>query len=92
MTIKFLRAIDMSKGFGIWQRAILTMFDRHPAVYLVSLLPPAHSRSQVVALNRAARQLANAGKIDVHHWHFATGRPGYIIVMRPGHRIDGDIL
>jgi hypothetical protein len=77
----------MSKGLGIWQRVILTALDRHPAVYLMALLPSAHTRSQVVALNRAARQLESAGKIDVHRWRFMTGRLGFNVAMRPGHQV-----
>jgi hypothetical protein len=51
----------MSRGPGLWQRGIMAVLDRHPAAYLMDLLPRPRTRAQVVALNRAARQLADGG-------------------------------
>ena len=43
----------MSRGHGKWERAILAALDQAPAFYLTDLLPTPHTRSHVVALNRA---------------------------------------
>jgi hypothetical protein len=58
----------VSKGPGKWERAILEALDSAPAFYLSDLLPMPHTRAQIVALNRAARNLADAGKIATCHW------------------------
>jgi hypothetical protein len=47
----------MSRGHGKWERAILAALDQAPAFYLTDLLPTPHTRSHVVALNRAPRDL-----------------------------------
>ena len=59
----------MSRGHGKWERAILAALDQAPAFYLTDLLPNPHTRSHVVALNRAARCLIALGKAQAMHWH-----------------------
>jgi hypothetical protein len=79
----------VSRGPGMWQRGILAALEKHPAVYLMDLLPKPRTRSQVVALHRAAHQLAQAGKIQTVRWLGRVGYSGFITVARPGYRIDG---
>jgi hypothetical protein len=71
----------MSKGHGKWEQAILEALKCVPAFYLVDLLPDPHTRSQTVALNRAARNLFDAGEIETTHWLFGSPR---LSVHRPG--------
>ena len=75
----------MSRGYGKWERAILAALDRAPAFYLTDLLPNPHTRSHVVALNRAARNLAGAGKVQAICWNSRSDRPGYVTVYRVGY-------
>jgi hypothetical protein len=78
----------MSRGLGHWQRGILAALERYPAVYLMDLLPRPRTRAQVVALNRAARQLADAGKVETLHWLCRATKPGFVVVTRPGHSVN----
>jgi hypothetical protein len=73
----------MSKGYGKWERAILEALKCVPAFYLADLLPDPHTRSQTVALNRAARNLFDAGKIETTHEVCGSPR---LSVHRPGDR------
>jgi len=76
----------MSKGHGKWERAILQALEEVPAFYLTDLLPDPHTRSQTVALNRAARNLCDAGKIELLRWLCrAAGEHGFLTVYRPGY-------
>jgi hypothetical protein len=75
----------MSRGHGKWERAILQVLDRVPAFYPIDLLPNPHTRAQVVALNRAARNLAGAGKVQAMCWNGRSDRPGYVTVYRVGY-------
>jgi hypothetical protein len=75
----------MSRGHGKWERAILQVLDRVPAFYPIDLLPNPHTRAQVVALNRAARNLAGAGKVQAMCWNSRSDRPGYVTVYRVGY-------
>jgi hypothetical protein len=77
----------MSRGPGMWQRGILAALEKYPAVYLMDLLPQPRTRSQVVALNRAARQLANSHRIEIHRWMCRAAESGFIVVARPGYRV-----
>jgi hypothetical protein len=78
----------MSKGHGKWERAILRALEQVPAFYLTDLLPEPHTRSQIVALNRAARNLCDAGKIELIRWLCrASGElpHGFVTVYRVGY-------
>jgi hypothetical protein len=75
----------VSKGHGKWERAILDALDGVTAFYLIDLLPEKHSRAATVALNRAARNLHAAGKIEIVPWLPAAGEPGYLTVYRKGY-------
>jgi hypothetical protein len=78
----------MSKGHGKWERAILEGLKEAASYYLTDLLPTPHTRSHVVALNRAARSLCDAGKIEMLRWmtRFTNERPhGFIVVYRLGY-------
>jgi hypothetical protein len=92
----------MSKGPGKWERAILLALEQCPAFYLMALLPLDATRTEVVALNRAARNLADKGLIaskwrDNSRRHFGarTGRKegddrGNVIVYRLGDPVPND--
>ncbi len=77
----------MSRGPGMWQRGILAALEKYPAVYLMDLLPKPRTRSQVVALNLAARQLERAYKIQIVRWmcSFTTG--GFVTVAKLGYQV-----
>jgi len=80
----------MSKGPGKWERAILQALEEVPAFYLTDLLPDPHTRSQTVALNRAARNLCDAGEIELLRWltrlHCGDELPhGHLTVHRVGY-------
>jgi hypothetical protein len=64
----------MSRGHGKWERAILAALEQVAAFYLTDLLPTPHTRSQVVAVNRATRNLAAANKIATCAWMFGAQR------------------
>lgn len=54
----------VSKGPGKWQRLILDELGRRSWLYLAELLPAEHTRSDYVALMRAARGLK-----QIELWH-----------------------
>ena len=76
----------MSRGPGKWERAILRALEHTAAFYLTDLLPTHHTRAQLVALNRAARNLADKGRIATCAWkcRAATGL-GFKTIYRPGY-------
>src|SRR6266446_6833049 len=55
----------MSRGHGKLERMILAAVEAGWPAYLIDLLPVAHTRAQAVALQRAARNLARQGTIDL---------------------------
>jgi hypothetical protein len=77
----------MSKGPGIWQRHILAVLDKHPAVHLADLLERPYTRARYVALHRAAYVLADQGKIEIWNGQLRgmiwISRPGYESNARP---------
>jgi len=80
----------MSKGHGKWERAILRALEQVPAFYLTDLLPDPHTRSQIVALNRAARNLETSNKIELVRWPCRWSGSGelphgFVTVYRVGH-------
>src|SRR5262249_10837510 len=84
------RGRGVSKGHGKWERAILRALEQVPAFYLTDLLPEPHTRSQIVALNRAARNLCDAGKIELLTWLTRLHREGelphgHLTVYRVGY-------
>jgi hypothetical protein len=76
----------MSRGPGVWQRGILAALDQYPAVRLMDLLPRPRTRAQVVALNRAARQLAAAGTINLRHFS-RMAASGSTVIARPDYHV-----
>jgi hypothetical protein len=67
----------MSRGHGKLERMILSAVEARPASYLIDLLPVAHTRAQAVALERAARNLAREGKIDLAY------DQGKLVILKP---------
>jgi hypothetical protein len=89
----------MSRGPGKWQRAILDEIQRREVFYVRELLPSPQTRSDQLAVLRAAHRLAQAGKITINagHWGWSTRARwtgerleslGAVIVARPGVVID----
>jgi hypothetical protein len=74
----------MSRGYGIWQRRILTVLEIKPVFYLRHMLPLHPTRAQQVALLRAAHTLETYGKITLTHWVAGHRDQGHIMVARPG--------
>jgi hypothetical protein len=58
---------------------ILSAVEAWPASYLIDLLPVAHTRAQAVALERAAKNLARQGKIDL----------GKLVILKPSKGSQG---
>jgi hypothetical protein len=76
----------MSRGPGKWERAILQSLEHTAAFYLTDLLPTDHSRAQLVALNRAARNLEDKGRIATCAWMCrAASGVGFKTIYRPGY-------
>jgi hypothetical protein len=86
----------MSKGHGKWECAILEALNEIPAFYLTDLLPIRHTRSHVVALNRARSQFVRCGQdqhvqLVVQSWAasgdgYGEGEQpyGFVTIYRPG--------
>ena len=74
----------MSRGYGKWERAILAALDQAPAFYLTDLLPTPHTRSHVVALNRAARGLIAVGKVQAIYRRSRFDGCDYAVIYRSG--------
>jgi hypothetical protein len=53
----------MSRGPGKWQRAILDELQRREVFYVRQVLPARHTRSDQLAVIRAAHRLASRGLI-----------------------------
>jgi hypothetical protein len=74
----------MSRGPGLRQRAILAALERTPAVTLGDLLGDGCTRSESVAMYRAAIVLQAKGRIGMFYfWDAAAGKRGYVL-HRPG--------
>jgi hypothetical protein len=82
----------MSRGPGRWQRLILEALTTHECIFLRDVLPKEHTVSQRLACKRAARRLAQAGRVRTegiprHGWQLTdAGRRilGHTLVLRPG--------
>jgi hypothetical protein len=67
----------VSRGLGSRERQILAALEERPAVYLIDLLPPPHTRAQYASIHRAAMSLQRKGKIVGHGLLGLVSRPGY---------------
>jgi hypothetical protein len=56
----------MSRGPGIWQRAIMTALQTRDVIYLRDVLPSPYTTAQRLACVRAAHQLAHGRKINLY--------------------------
>jgi hypothetical protein len=68
----------MSRGLGLWQRQLLAALEERSTLSLMDVLPRPYSRSQYVALHRAAYSLAEKGKVDI----VRSSRVGHVWVAR----------
>jgi hypothetical protein len=75
----------MSRGPGVWQRAILVTLEQHRAFFARDLLPLEPTRAQQAALQRAVCTLHDKGKIGIGRWH--GHHPAGCIVI---YRLDGE--
>jgi hypothetical protein len=71
-----------------FKRDILAMLDRHRAVFLNDLLPPNRTNAQYQALCRASRQLEDAGEIESLRYLVQWGKPGFLVLVKPGHKVE----
>jgi flagellar biosynthesis GTPase FlhF len=80
----------MSRGPGRWQQAILDELQRREVFYVREVLPATHTRSDQLAVIRAAHRLASQGLIvvDVERQHWKRTAWGAVVVARPGVVID----
>lgn len=64
----------MSRGPGRWQRAILDELQRREVFYVRELLPSPQTRSDQLAVLRAAHRLAQRGQLAISagHWGWST--------------------
>jgi hypothetical protein len=73
---------------GAWERGILALLERHPAVFLNDLLPEERTRAQYQALALTAVKLEEEGKIDSRSYWVRWGRPGHKVLVRRGYQLD----
>jgi hypothetical protein len=74
----------MSKGPGNRQRSIVAALKAAPTIVLLDLLGPHHTRSERVALLRAANTLRDKGVVGMlTYWDVATQTHVYVL-HRPG--------
>ena len=74
----------VGQGYGRLQLLLLQTLDEHPAFFLVDVLGHPHSRSQYVALHRAAQNLCDQGKLDI--CKLGGGGTNTMWVARVGYR------
>jgi hypothetical protein len=77
---------------GAWERGILALLERHPAVFLNDLLPEERTRAQYQALVLTAVKLEDEGKIGSWSYMFRFGKPGYKVLLRRGYQLKNDQL
>jgi hypothetical protein len=85
----------MSRGPGHWQRAILQGLARWECFYLRAVLPPGHTRSDRLAVVRAAHRLAAQGRLQLDTFggrlpHYPRDATGRVVVSRPDVAPDPD--
>ena len=83
-------ANGMSRGPGLWQRVVLEMLERTPAVYVQDLLPVGYSRAQYSALLRAVSRLEELGRIEVTRYRCWAASYGCVVVGRIGANVQRD--
>jgi hypothetical protein len=71
----------MSRGPGHWQRGILAAVEEHGPVYMCDLLPINPPRAMRVAVDRAARTLCRARRIDIWQGGLCRSR---LVLTKPG--------
>ena len=74
----------VGQGYGCLQLKLLETLDEHPAFFLVDVLGYPHTRSQYVALHRAAQNLCDRGKLDI--CKLGGGGTNTMWVARVGYR------
>jgi hypothetical protein len=78
----------MSRGPGVWQRAILDALTQWECCYLRAVLPEGHTRTQRLAVVRAAHHLAAQGRLQMHTWYthpypYRRTDTGHVVIHRP---------
>jgi hypothetical protein len=71
-----------------WERKLLALLARHRAVFLNDLLPEQRTRAQYQALCLLAAKLEAAGKIESFSYLVQWGKPGFKVLVKPGHEIE----
>jgi hypothetical protein len=80
--------LHLSVTSDAWERGILALLERHPAVFLNDLLPEERTRAQYQALVRAAVKLEDEGKIDSFSYMFKMFKPGHKVLLRRGYQFN----
>jgi hypothetical protein len=77
----------MSRGPGRWQRLILEALGRWECFYLRAVLPAGDTRSDRLAVVRAANRLAAQGRLWMDTYggltHYPIEATGRVVVSRP---------
>jgi cystathionine beta-lyase/cystathionine gamma-synthase len=72
----------------MWRREILTLLDRHSAIYLNDLLPESRTRAQYQQLCRVVAGLEDTGEIETVYYLTRWNHPGHKVLVKPGHSIE----
>jgi hypothetical protein len=79
---------DMSFRRDRWRRAILSLLDRHSAIYLNDLLPESRTHADYQQLCRVVAGLEDAGQIETMSYWVRWGHPGHKVLVKPGYTIE----
>jgi hypothetical protein len=80
----------MTNRNGFWERGILALLERHPAVFLNDVLPENRTRAQYQALCLAAAKLEAASKIDSRSYWSRCGKPGHKLLVRRNYKVKNN--
>jgi hypothetical protein len=69
------------------EKRVLEILQKQPAVFLNDILPRDRTRSQYQALCLASVKLEREGKIESSRYLVRWGKPGYVVLHRPGYEI-----
>jgi hypothetical protein len=86
------RSAMSSRDNGAWERGILALLERHPALFLNDLLPEERTRAQYQALSLAAVKLEAEDKITSVFFWARWGQPGKKVLLRRGYQIKKRLL
>jgi hypothetical protein len=80
--------LETSSNRDTWRREILTLLDRHSAIYLNDLLPVSRTRAQYQQLCRVVARLEDTGEIETIYYRSRWNHPGHKVLVKLGHTIE----